>query len=73
MADSENAPASGSVWSFVAAVFVCTSPMVMFPDMPGWARAGTLVVGIALIGAGFAQLRREKSDPDRGGGAAPPA
>ncbi|MBN9211311.1 MAG: hypothetical protein BGO45_05370 [Microbacterium sp. 71-36] len=65
---STNAPqGSTAVWYFVAAVFVLTFPNLFFPDVNLALRIALLVAGLALMGAGFVQLRREiaaKSHPD---------
>ena len=67
MASNEKSAAPGAVWYFVGATFVAAIPMIMFPEMPWPVRVGTLVLALALIAGGGAQLRREKRE---GGGGA---
>lgn len=64
MATNENNPASGAVWCFVGATFVLALPMLLFPDLPWWARSATIAFGAALVFAGIRRLRRETPDKD---------
>ncbi|MFZ8757456.1 hypothetical protein ACO03V_08595 [Microbacterium sp. HMH0099] len=59
MAANENTPASATVWYFTGATFVIALPMLMFPDLPWWARAASIAFGGALIVVGIRQLQRE--------------
>lgn len=48
-----------AVWYFIGATFAGVGPSLFFTDVELWVRLVFLVISLALIGAGFVQLRRE--------------
>ncbi|WP_405375077.1 MULTISPECIES: hypothetical protein [unclassified Microbacterium] len=48
-----------AVWYFIGATFLGTLPSMLFGDLEWWMRVIFLVLALALIFAGFVQLRKE--------------
>lgn len=65
MSDGEGDQPQVAVWYFVGATFLLTMPMLMFPDLPLWARIGVLVAGLGLIAAGGYRLSEELKERRR--------
>ncbi|KAA9084148.1 hypothetical protein [Microbacterium radiodurans] len=74
--DRNQGQASSSLWYFIGATFIFAMPNLMFGDLAWWARLALLVLGLAVMAAGFVQLRREmrakRGTPAADGGTAPP-
>lgn len=54
---------SASIWYFLGAVFVFVLPNQLFAGLDWWLRMLFIAVGVAMIVAGFVQLRREMRRP----------
>lgn len=67
MSATNDRQGSTAVWYFVAAVFILTLPNLLFPDVNLVLRIALLVAGLALMAAGFFQLRREITKRSRPG------
>lgn len=48
-----------AVWYFIGATFAGVGPSLFFADVDLWVRLISLAISLALIGAGFVQLRRK--------------
>ena len=57
--DHDQGQTSSSLWYFIGATFIFAMPNLMFGDLAWWARLALLALGLAVMAAGFVQLRRE--------------
>lgn len=73
MAPTNDPQDSPTVWYFIAATFVLTLPALLFQDLHVVVRVATLLVGIVVMGLGFARLRGELAARNRPSPDSPPA
>lgn len=59
MTDQKRNEAPVAVWYFIGATFAVAAPSLFFDSTEPWLRLLFVAIALALLAAGFVQLRRE--------------